>query len=54
MRLPKKLKPEFYRAMLEARRWQPILEEMAPDTPPPARRPSSPLVASRWKLGSGR
>jgi hypothetical protein len=50
MRYPPKMKPEAYRAMLEARpergsRWLPILEEMARDTPPPKRRPN-PLTQS--------
>jgi hypothetical protein len=51
MQMPPKMKPDAYRAMVEARperrsRWLPILEELAKDTPPPRERRPSPLIQS--------
>ena len=45
MRMPKKMGPQAYRQMVEARpdrnstsRWKPVLEGWARDTPPPRER----------------
>ena len=54
MRMPRKMGPQVYRQMLETRydpqstsRWRPILEEMARDTPPPAREQKRPNALLR-------